>query len=197
MNYQVSIKDIEEFQTNTNQINTASSAIVIIEMQNYYNSHLEIIIDSQLNNISKLLKFAKLNNTPIFFIRHSDSVYSTHNVIKQWGKNIEFKSNDWEIIPSLDITNAIIIDKNNSSAFNNTKFSDIIRDLEIKDIILCGNIVSGACESTAREAFMNGLNVFIVNDAVSTIRNDLHISALRVLAFSCATIVNTDDVIKS
>lgn len=197
MNYKIDLDEIKQYETLHNQLNKSSFALIVIEMQEAFRSdELCLISNQQINNVNKLISFSKTNSKKPYIIRHNDSNAKYKNMLNWWGTEIEYNSKEWQIIPELDIDNSIIIDKNQYSAFFQTELEEHLRKENITDILICGNMTNCCCDTTARDAFMRGFNVFFINDATATINAELHLAAIKNLAFGFATILNTNEVIK-
>lgn len=196
MNYEVNLEQINDYNTHKSDINIQHAALLVIEMQETFRSDLKLISNKQINNVSSLIKFAESNKMPIIFVRHNDSSNTSENMIKWWGDKLEYGSKAWEIIPEYDVTGKIVIDKSQYSAFYNTNLDAILKAKNITDVVISGLMTNCCCETAARDAFMRGYNVFFVNDATATINADLHLSAVKNIAFGFGSVVNTCDLVK-
>lgn len=163
-------------------------------MQNVFKG--SIISDRQLLNVKKLIQFSKSNNIPNIYVQHNDSSENSDNMIQWWnGDKIVKGSQEWQIIDDFNTDNDILIDKSQYSAFYGTNLEEILKEHNISDLIICGVMTNCCCETTTRDAFMRGYNVFFINDATGTINADLHISALKNISFGFANVSNTDSFI--
>ena len=163
-------------------------------MQNVFKG--SIISDRQLLNVKKLIQFSKSNNIPNIYVQHNDSSENSDNMIQWWnGDKIAKGSQEWQIIDDFNTDNDILIDKSQYSAFYGTNLEEILKEHNISDLIICGVMTNCCCETTTRDAFMRGYNVFFINDATGTINADLHISALKNISFGFANVSNTDSFI--
>ncbi|MDQ5919963.1 MAG: hypothetical protein QG673_19 [Pseudomonadota bacterium] len=196
MNYDINLDQIKEYNTHGRLLNKDKAALLVIEMQEVFRTEMLLISEKQIINVKKLIHFATTNGIHVIHIRHNDSSDSSANMITWWdGDKIEYGSEGWKIVSELDITNQIIIDKSQYSAFFNTNLDEILKSNGITDIIISGLMANCCCDTTARDAFMRGYNVFFVNDATSTINAELHLAAIKNLAIGFANVVNTVDLI--
>lgn len=195
MNYEINLNDIKEYNTHNDNLNHKNAALLVIEMQEIFRSTMGLISEKQISNVKKLIQFANQNNMEIIYVRHNDSSNSSEHMIKWWGGDkIEYNSNGWQIIKELDASSNPIIDKSQYSAFFDTNLDEILKSKKITDVIISGLMTNCCCETAARDAFMRGYNVFFINDATATINQELHLSAIRNLAFGFANIINTADL---
>lgn len=196
MNYDVNLNDIKEYNTHNGSLNHKSAALLVIEMQEIFRSTMGLISEKQISNVKKLIQFANLHNMEIIYVRHNDSSKNSEHMIKWWGGDrIEHGSDGWQIIKELDVSASSIIDKSQYSAFFGTNLDEILKSKKITDVIISGVMTNCCCETAARDAFMRGYNVFFINDATATINQELHLSAIRNLAFGFASIINTENFI--
>ena len=196
MNYEINLDDIQEYNTHKSQLNTAKAALLVIEMQETFRSDAQMISDKQISNVQSLIDFANLKKIKTIYVRHNDSSDTSQHMIDWWGGDkLEKGSAGWQIIPELDTTNQLIIDKSQYSAFCGTDLDQILKSNHITDVIICGVMTNCCCETAARDAFMRGYNVFFVNDATGTINKELHMAAIKNLAFGFAQVINTQDLV--
>ena len=61
--------------------------------------------------------------------------------------------------------------------------------------MICGVMTHLCCETTARDAFMRGFDVYFVMDATATCNEELHLSSLLTLSHGFAVMVETEEVL--
>jgi bifunctional isochorismate lyase/aryl carrier protein len=66
----------------------------------------------------------------------------------------------------------------------------------ISSIVITGVMTHLCCESTARDAFMKDLDVFLVVDGTASKTEDLHISSIKTLTDGFAMPVTTSEVVR-
>jgi nicotinamidase-related amidase len=194
MNYEVDISLIKEYNTHPLDINKEKAALLVIEMQETFRTDMGLISDKQITNVKKLIEFSETNKMPIVFVRHNDSSSDSINMISWWADKLEKGSAGWQMIPEIDTTNHIILDKSQYSSFYQTGLNKILKAHDVKDLIICGLMTNCCCETAARDAFMHGYNVFFVNDATATINADLHLAAIKNISFGFGVVANTNDI---
>lgn len=196
MNYEINLADISVFNAQRQALDAKRAALVIIEMQNVFQG--EIISDKQINHVKQLIAFADQHQIKKIFVRHNDSSQTSQNMIQWWGGDQIVKdSQAWQIIDEFDLTGAEIVDKSQYSAFYQTNLDKILQDHQIKDVIICGVMTNCCCETTTRDAFMRGYNAFFVSDATATVNAELHLAAIKNIAFGFAQVIDTKCLISS
>lgn len=196
MSYTVNLEQITEYNNHKLVVNPKRSALLVIEMQNIFQTELKIISDNQLKNVKDIIQASEDTGVNIIYVRHNDNSEISKSMVDWWnGDKIEHGSDGWQIIEGFDTTGKIIIDKNQYSAFFKTELNSILQKNKIEDVIIAGVMTNCCCETTARDAFMYGYRVFFVNDATATFNEDLHLATVKNLSFGFACIQNTYDII--
>lgn len=196
MAYTVDLKKIQEHNTHRYTIHPKRAALLIIEMQNVFLQEIGIITEYQMNNIQNIITAAEKSGIKIIYVRHNDDSELSKTMVDWWnGDKIEKNSDGWQIINRFNTNGKTIIDKNQYSAFFKTDLDDVLKKEKIEDVIITGVMTNCCCETAARDAFMHGYRVFFINDATSTINEDLHLATLKNLSFGFAYVQNTQDLI--
>jgi nicotinamidase-related amidase len=87
-----------------------------------------------------------------------------------------------EILPETGIRpDDLILHKWRPSAFRSTNLDMLLRNNNIKSVVLTGVITQGCVESTARDAMFHDYYVVIANDCVATYNKELHDASLKVM----------------
>lgn len=196
MNYTVNLEQIDEYNTHKLVVNPKRAALLVIEMQNVFRNDLNMISDKQLDNIKTIIEASEKAGVTIIYVRHNDSAEISKSMVDWWnGDKIEYGSEGWKMIDGFDTTGKIVIDKNQYSAFFQTELHDVLQANNIEDVIIVGVMTNCCCETTAREAFMYGYRVFFINDATSTVNEELHLAALKNLSFGFACIQDAQHIV--
>lgn len=196
MNYTINLEQIKDYNTRKLVVNPKRAALLVIEMQNVFLNDLNMISDKQLNNIKTIIEASENAGMNIIYVRHNDSAEISKSMVDWWnGDKIEYGSEGWKMIDGFDTTGKIVIDKNQYSAFFKTELHDVLQANKIEDVIIVGVMTNCCCETTAREAFMYGYRVFFINDATSTVNEELHLAALKNLSFGFACVQDTQHIV--
>ena len=137
-------------------------ALLVIDVQNeYFTGKLKVTYPSNsLDNILKVMDYAKANNMIIIIVQHTaDS-----------GETFVKNSMEWEIHPKiLKKHYDYHIEKTKPSSFHNTNLEEILEKESIEGVVICGYMTQMCCDTTAREAFHKGYEVEFLGDATGTI----------------------------
>jgi nicotinamidase-related amidase len=138
--------------------------------------------------------FAK-TGFPMFVTRYS-STETDGPVERWWGVRLEH-DDEWAALdqrieyPEV----SVVLDKNLYGTFSSTDIDARLRELGCDSVVVCGVMTHLCCETTAREAFHHGYDVYFVADANATSTDELHTATLRALAHGFANIVTVDEMI--
>ncbi len=191
--------DYRKYQVKRWILNPEKSALLVIDMQNYF---LDITHDI-LGNVKRLITAFRKRKLPVVFTQHTHKNIEVDGglLVQWWGReSMEVFSPgkwEWEIINEIKpLPNEIVInDKTRYSAFYKTSLEAILRKEKVEEIVICGVMTNYCCETTARDAFNRDFKVFFVEDATATDDPFLHQATLCNLASGFATIVSTKEII--
>ena len=148
-------------------------------------------------NITWLVRTYRMHGRPVIFTRHSLDDFENAGIMGLWWGDVIRESN-----PLAKVTHDLkpkegdfVIRKNRYSAFKNTELDDILRKLEVTNVVITGVLTHLCVETTARDAFMNDFEVRIVVDGTASETEILHLSSLRTLASGFAIPVTADEIL--
>ncbi len=196
-------KEIRPYNLHKMEPNFPSTALLVIDMQNYFlESKSKTFTPGGLAvipNSAKLIKAFRKSKLPVIYTAHVHKSPEMDGGIMSWwwqGMIIE-NTDDAKIHQALaPRPEEKIISKHRYSAFYNTDLEITLRCLKITDLVICGVMTNLCCETTAREAFMRDYRVFFLLDATGTIDEELHLAALKNVAFGFAYVTNTENVLR-
>lgn len=96
-----------------------------------------------------------------------------------------------EIAPGED---EIVLPKSSSSVFVSTHIDYILRNLGVRQLVICGLLTDQCVESAVRDACDLGYLVTLVPDACATYTQERHDFSLRAIRGYCRQ-VTTDDLV--
>ena len=167
-------------------MNIKNTALILIGYQNdYFASEgiLRSVIEESANtnkcleNTLSVLDFTSKScllsiSTPIIFTDGYKELVQPAGILKTIKEVEAFKSGEKgsKVIPEiLNYGDAVleIPGKRGLNAFSNTKLDNILKENNIKNIIMLGVVSSVCIDSTARSAFELGYNVTILSDCTA------------------------------
>ncbi len=183
------------------------TALLVIDIQNIYtNQDSELFIKNSaqvIENVNKMIDYFKQQNQLIVYIKHIDDMDNLGRMYDFSGQSEqpEFIA-DTEVVnydKSLTIVDSgVEITKHRYDAFVGTNLEQVLRQNEIKRVVICGFMANFCCESTARSAHDKDFYVDYVKDAVGALEfeNDILKTTVETLYNGFARIVITKDIIK-
>lgn len=147
------------------------------------------------NNAGGLLKLWRVNNLPIFHVKHCSS--TPNSLFNETNEGNKFK----DIVKP--ISGEPIIKKNVNSAFIGTNLKEQLDNDKITKLVIVGMTTDSCVSTTTRMAGNFGFDTFLVSDATATFNKKglngqnfsaelMHETSLASLNDEFATIVTTD-----
>lgn len=84
----------------------------------------------------------------------------------------------------------IVVRKHRYSAFVDTELDGLLRSMQIQTVVMSGVATNICVESTARDAFMKGYYVALVDDACATYRKEHHEATLGNIALGFGVVLS-------
>ena len=175
------------------------TALLVLDMQEYFsNPNSHAFIPSALAilpQVQKLIAAFEERKQPIIFTRHLNTTENA-SAMSRWWRDLITEENPLSKITSrLDHSRHQMMSKTQYDAFYQTSLEEMLRNLDIAQVMVTGVMTHLCCETTARSAFVRGFDVFFSVDGTATYQEDFHLASMRNLAHGFATLVLTDDVI--
>ena len=162
-------------------------ALLVVDMQNYFllpDEHAYIpSAPAIIPNIIGIMEACHEQGIPVFMSRHMNTPEDAGMMGVRWKELISEKDPRSEIHPDILKTGGTIINKTQFDAFYGTKLETELRDAGIRQLIITGVMTNLCCETTARSAFVRGLEVVMPVDATATYNLEFHLATLLNLAY--------------
>ena len=176
-----------------------NSALLVLDMQNYFldaASHAYIpSAEAIIPGLQRLIKAYDEHSLPIYFTRHVNSSEDTGLMATWWRDLITANKPASEIIPALNTSTGVVIQKSQYDAFYKTALEKMLREASKKQVIVCGVMTHLCCETTARSAFMRGFEVYFPVDGTATYNQQHHMATLLNLSHGFATPVRIVEIL--
>jgi ureidoacrylate peracid hydrolase len=197
-------------------ITPAQTALVVIDMQNYYLQDADKkpheVTPGIVENINKLAKSLRDAGGTVIWIettftaegRAAYSLLFENIIAPEIGHairaNVMEGTEGHALWSELDIKDQDqIIVKDRFSAFipGSSNIEAFLRDKGIDTIVLTGVETDVCCESSGRDAMMMGFKAIMIDDACAATSLEGHLSALRTFARVFGDVRYTDDMIET
>jgi isochorismate hydrolase len=178
------------------------SALLVIDMQGYFldeDSHAYVPDSIGIkDHIRNLTEGFRANARPVLFTRYASLPGEDPGAMGRWWKDVLLDGDKGsEISLSMNpLPSEKVIRKSQYSAFVGTELEQMLRSAGVEQVVIVGVLTHLCCETTARDAFMRGFDVFFVADATATKSLSLHMASLRTLADGFSTLVTTQEVLR-
>lgn len=176
-------------------------ALLVIDVQNeYFTGKMPITYPAgSFDKILGTVDAANQNDIPVILIRHGAPQKDAAAFVKG--------SMGWEIREELlGKKHLCIIDKTLPGSFTDTRLEELLRELEIDTIVICGYMTQMCCDTTARQAVHLGFSAEFLADATGTLdvannagkitAEDLHKAILITQAMRFSKVLSTDEWIR-
>lgn len=175
------------------------SALLLLDLQAYFldeSSHAFIPSGPAiLPGINALIHAFSTMNLPIFFTRHLNTPQDA-GLMASWWRDLISPDNPLSgIDPRLKIQSGATIIKTRYDAFLDSPLEKLLREKDVRQLVICGVMTHLCCETTARSAFMLGFEVFFTIDGTATYNEAFHRASLLNLAHGFATPVLVRDIL--
>jgi nicotinamidase-related amidase len=173
------------------------TALMVIDVQNYFfqSESPAYLKDSRiiLPRINELVQIADERGWPIVFTVHTGPSEPDNLMGKKWRHHPVGEQCD--LYPGLTIPRGVYrLSKEYYSAFVRTSLEGTLRSRRVNKVIICGVMTHLCVDTTARHAFLLGLQPVIVADACCSKNHLYHEGSLLALGHGFADILRTTDV---
>ena len=179
-----------------------NKCLVMVDLQNDYfpGGKMELVgIEAAAENARLLLIEFRKTKLPIIHIQH---ISIPHNAFFFLPGTDGVKINN-KVTP---IEGEAVVVKNYPNSFRDTTLLEILRNMHIDDLVICGAMSHMCIDATARAAFDLGFNCVVAENACATMdlffnnkiikASEVHASFMAALSFPYAKIVLTNDIVK-
>jgi bifunctional isochorismate lyase / aryl carrier protein len=179
----------------------SKSALLVIDMQRHFCDPASRFYVPQSDILAgKLHSLAELfdrSGRPVIFTRHIDSSQPDNLMLRWWSEKIRIDDPASQIVDVFDAEKSVTVIKNQYDGFLHTDLERILRQKDVRQVVVCGVLTNLCCETTARSAFMRGFEVYFVKDGTATFSPEMHDAALLNLAYGFAVVTTLSDVTKT
>ena len=177
----------------------STAALVLIDMQ----AHFGRAARDLAPRLASLAAAARKAGVPVFWTQHGhpDPVAeaATSTLVRWWGpeNSIKVGSPAWRLVPGLGVDeekDTILDEKRTYDAFHETRLASLLAARSRTAVVIGGVMTELCCETTARAAFVRGLDVVFLRDGTGTDDPAHHAASLDALGFGFARIATCAEV---
>ena len=174
-----------------------NSALLVIDMQNFFlQKEAKTFIPSMpaiIKPIQVIQNYYLDKNLLVIQTKHVDS--NDKLMIQWWQSAIARDDLQNDIILDLANNKSQKLEKSQYDAFLYTNLENMLKENNIKQLVIVGVMANLCCETTARSAFMRGFEVFFVVDATAANNMAFHAASLLNLSYGFAIPVLVDEIL--
>jgi len=169
------------------------TALLILDMQRFFTDpESRAHIPASREIVPVISNIVESFKGPIFLTRHVQLEDGSNLMTVWWKDRIQGKPS--ELDPSLSGIRGEIIYKEHYSAFRNTGLKDRLKELGVRSLIITGVMTDLCCETTAREAFMEGFRVYFIADGTATATEERHLASLRAVSTGFGEVISSKEL---
>jgi bifunctional isochorismate lyase/aryl carrier protein len=178
-----------------------TTALLIIDMQKYFltpNEHAFLPAGvAVIPNVAALRDAFRERGMPVVYTRHGHRRKKDHPQMGRWWADMLMASDPLaQIVPELRPRRGeLVVRKQHYDAFRQTELGGHLAGLGVTHLVITGVMTHLCCETTARSAFMNDLEVIMTADGTATCDDGMHLSSLTAAAHGFAVPFTTAEVI--
>ena len=144
----------------------------------YYWSAVSLAVKNQ----QRLLDAARETGIQVIYTRIATQTRDGRDVGRQHlnvGLIVPKDAPEAEILPEIAPgQDDIVLSKTSSSPFNSTAIHQLLHNLDIDTLLVCGVVTNGCVEGAVRDASDLGYQVIMIPDACAAVTPDLHQAAI-------------------
>lgn len=149
-------------------------ALLVIDLQNDYFPDGKFPLwntEKTLENVIKAIENANNEGIPVIHIQHIAD--STAPFFNEGTQGAAIHPEVLKVSP-----NAKVVIKQHADAFYKTKLEEVLSDLEVEELLLCGMMTQNCVNHTAMSKSAEKYNVKILPDCCTTVSEPIHMIAL-------------------
>jgi bifunctional isochorismate lyase / aryl carrier protein len=180
----------------------ARSVLLIHDMQRYFLRAFDAAscpLPALLENIAELREECRRLQVPVVYSAQPGGQIADERglLMDFWGAGLSADLDSTSIVESLSPgSEDKVITKRRYSAFHRTELLEYMQCAQRDQLIICGVYAHIGCLATALEAFMIGIQAFVVSDAVADFSEARHGMALEYVAARCGCVLPLESVKK-
>ncbi len=180
----------------------ADAALLVIDMQKYFldrTSHAYLPESTEIvENVLDILTSCRRASMPVVFTRHAHRRGDDLGAMGRWWADAIVDGTELSLFDDRfhPLKTEKVLRKTAYNCFAGTNLERYLRAKKVSQLLITGVQTHLCCESTAREAFMKGFDVFFVVDGTASSTRDLHLASVKTLTDGFAIPVTTEEVLR-
>lgn len=150
-------------------------ALIVIDLQNDYFTNGKFPLwnaENTLDNAEKAIEQANSKNIPVILVQHIGE--SESPFFNKGTKGVEIHPRILKAAPA-----AKKVIKSHADSFYNTNLDEVLSQLEVQEILVCGMMTQNCVVFTAISKEAEKYRVKVLSDCCTTVSEPLHLIALN------------------
>ena len=178
----------------------SAAALILIDLQVHFGSAAAGLAP----RLAHLAAAARAVGVPVVWTQHGHpdpaTDAATSNLVRWWGTehSIKVGSPGWCLVAGLGVDeeagDTVLGEKQTYDAFHGTRLASLLDAAGRTAVVIGGVLTELCCETTARAAFVRGLDVVVLADGCATDDCARHAASLGALGFGFAAIATCGEV---
>ena len=193
---------ISRHRSAQHKFSRGDAVLLVIDMQRYFlekSSHAYLPeAEGIVGNVRSMIDSCRRASVPIVFTRHAHEPGEELGAMGRWWADAIVDGTEMSMIDErfAPLRTEKVLRKTTYSAFSGTQLERLLTARKASQLLITGVQTHLCCESTAREAFLKGFDVFLVVDGTASSSRDLHLSSVKTLTDGFAIPVTTKEVLR-
>ena len=178
----------------------STAALLLIDLQ----VHFGRAATGLAPRLARLAAAARAAGVPVIWTQHghpdpaADAAAS--NLVRWWGPgdSIKIGSPGWRLVGGLGVDEGggdiVLSEKRTYDAFHGTRLAALLSATGRSALVVGGVLTELCVETTARAAFVRGVDVVVLGDGCGSADPARHAASLAVLGFGFATVATCAEV---
>lgn len=198
------LERINSYNVHRMELNVERSALLVIDMQNFFldpsSSAFLCAGQAILPGLKKMIGCARKAQIPVIYTAHVHHRGGLDaGILSWWWKEMCIEgTRESRIHPQIaPEPDEKIIYKHRYSAFFDTDLETILRCMKIEDLIISGVMTNICCESTTRDAYFRDYRTFFLADATAASTEEMHLASMLNLAYGFSYVTTVAEIIRN
>jgi len=151
-----------------------AAALLIIDMQrgSFASKKAQRDVQPLITRLNALAERARQRGVPVIFVQHDGPA----------GDDFHPEAPGWRLLPDLTIRkDDKLVRKQSCDAFLHTELEQLLRDADVRKLIITGSATDYCVDTTVRSALGRGYRTIVPSDGHIT-RDRPHLSAAQIIA---------------
>ena len=191
------LDEIEPYNRRDVQFDLQNAALVVVDMQSFfcepgcplYTANSAAL----LPQVRRLIEHFRERGRPVIFAaqQNKGEFIDRGESLRKWWPTVPLEgSREVEVVEALaPLPSEKVIPKRRYSAFFATDLELTLSSMGVQQVVVAGLFTNVCVEATVRDAFMHDFLVFLPADACASLNEQMHLAALRTLAYWYAKVV--------